>query len=237
MGFLRSFIFGCRDFILPFNCIFCNKKLHGGLEWLCLTCYGLLQNAKDIQLDWEDVLPDNSIKPSLVFALWEYHKGQPIQKIQHQLKYKKGVSIGLYFGKMMGNAFIARSHLCDTPKPDLVLPIPLHRQRFLERGYNQSAKLASSMAEALHCDYSDQILVRVRPTLTQTGLSRLERKKNVANAFAIKNSNITDGQHIILVDDVLTTGATLLAAAHTLLQQHRVEISLAVLAHAPAEAL
>lgn len=228
---MRSFIEGCRQILFPVTCIYCQKRLQGGLAWLCLECHATLRKCKPIGVtDF-----NRALEPGLLlgFALWEFHKNQPVQRLQHHLKYKKMPRIGLDLGRMMGDAFSIRLKKRGLAVPDHILPIPLHRRRFLERGYNQSSMLARAMADSLGCACSEGLLIRTRPTRTQTGLSRQERQDNLDGAFALQGEIIRNGQHIVLVDDVMTTGATMLAAAHSLLSQYHVALSIAVLAHAP----
>ena len=230
---MRSFIEGCRQILFPVTCIYCQKRLQGGLAWLCLECHATLRKCKPIGVN--DF--NRALAPGLLlgFALWEFHKNQPVQRLQHHLKYKKMPRIGLDLGRMMGDAFSVLLKKRSLAVPDHILPIPLHRRRFLERGYNQSSMLARAMASSLGCACTEGLLIRTRPTRTQTGLSRQERQDNLEGAFALQGGIIRNGQHIVLVDDVMTTGATMLAAAHSLLSQYQVGLSIAVLAHAPID--
>ena len=136
-------------------------------------------------------------------------QGGALQAVQHALKYQNRPRYGVPLGRLMGEAFAERH-----PTPDGVVPVPLHRTRQLERGYNQSAALAEGVAEALSCPGRPDLLARPHPTRSQTGLSREERWRNVRNSFSADPA-AADG-HWLLVDDVLTTGATAVAAGQTL---------------------
>ena len=180
---MRSFIEGCRQILFPVTCIYCQKRLQGGLAWLCLECHATLRKCKPIGVN--DF--NRALAPGLLlgFALWEFHKNQPVQRLQHHLKYKKMPRIGLDLGRMMGDAFSVLLKKRSLALPDHILPIPLHRRRFLERGYNQSSMLARAMASSLGCACTEGLLIRTRPTRTQTGLSRQERQDNLEGAFAL----------------------------------------------------
>ena len=113
--------------------------------------------------------------------------------------------------------------------PDRIVPVPLHRQRRLERGYNQSERLAAGLAAVLELPVEAERLTRPRPTRSQTALSKPERWRNVEAAFAVPDPGGVGGQRVLLVDDVLTTGATAVAAARALRSAGAV-VDLAVLA-------
>lgn len=145
-------------------------------------------------------------------SLWVFDKQSTLQKVQHALKYENRPRYGLALGKLLGRAYSV-----EYPDPDGVIPIPLHRLRHLERGYNQSEMLARGVASALECPCRPELLSRPRPTRSQTGLSREERWKNVRDAFSAE-SECAGGQWLI-VDDVLTTGSTAMAVAQSLLDR------------------
>lgn len=105
----------------------------------------------------------------------------------------------------------------NLPQEQLMLiPVPLHKTRIRERGFNQSLLLCISISSQLNIDYSDKVLVRTRYTQSQTKLNASKRQKNVANAFQVKSAESIRGKTIILVDDVITTGATMNACAQAL---------------------
>jgi ComF family protein len=114
--------------------------------------------------------------------------------------------------------------------PDAVVPIPLHRLRLYERGYNQSERLAAGLAETLGVLLSADLLERPHPTRTQTNLTRQQRWDNVKSAVSLSAPGAVQGKHLLLVDDVLTTGATAAAAADVLKAAGARHVSLAVLA-------
>lgn len=158
-----------------------------------------------------------------VLALWMFDKGGTLQAVQHALKYGNRPRYGVALGRLVGKAY--REYRAP---PDGVIPIPLHRTRELERGYNQSRMLAEGVAEALDRPLCTTLLARPRPTRSQTNLSREERWRNVHNAFSA-DSGCANG-HWLLVDDVLTTGATVVAAAQTALDAEAEAVSVATLA-------
>jgi ComF family protein len=146
-----------------------------------------------------------------------------LQAVQHAFKYGNRPRYGVALGRLLGSAFVEEANL-----PDGVIPIPLHRTRELERGYNQARMLAKGVAETLDRPLRDDLLARPSPTRSQTNLSREERWRNVRDAFAADDACASG--HWLLVDDVLTTGSTAVAAALTLTDAGANAISLATLA-------
>lgn len=158
-----------------------------------------------------------------VFALWMFDKGGTLQAVQHAFKYGNRPRYGVSLGRLIGMAYAE-----EAPLPDGVIPIPLHRTRELERGYNQSRMLGKGVAEILNRPLRTDLLNRPQATRPQTNLSREERWQNVREAFST-TAACRDGQWL-LVDDVLTTGSTAVAAGRTLIDEGANGVSLATLA-------
>jgi ComF family protein len=157
------------------------------------------------------------------FALWVFDKGGTLQAVEHAFKYQNRPRYGVSLGALVGEAY-GDAH----PLPDGVVPVPLHRTRRLERGYNQSRMLGRGVADALDVPLRTALLDRPHPTRSQTTLSRQARWQNVRDAFAAQEEAV--GGHWLLVDDVLTTGSTATAAARALYDVGAEAVSLATLA-------
>ena len=150
-------------------------------------------------------------------ALWAYDSGGTVQRVQHRLKYGERPALGIALGRLLGQAVMEAG---EAPHYDAVVPVPLAPTRRLERGYNQSAYLAVGVAAVLPGPpvVLGRTLTRTRTTRSQTTLSRAERWTNVEGAFGlIGDPDTLRGRRLLLVDDVLTTGATVTAAAQPLL--------------------
>ena len=145
----------------------------------------------------------------------------------HQLKYRNVFALAEPLGQLMVQAW--PNWQTDS---DIVLPIPLHRQRQIKRGYNQSQLLVETFCRELSLKSNQQILVRTRQTPPQVGLSAEDRRKNVNGAFTVEQPHLVEGGNILLVDDVCTTGATLMAAAEVLLAAGAKNVSAYCLARA-----
>jgi ComF family protein len=159
-----------------------------------------------------------------------FHKESSLQLALHAMKYEGLFTLAGSFGRQLGEWMLAGG---DTPDIDCIVPVPLHPLKKIERSYNQSEKIAEGVAGALHRPVRRDLLFRKRNTRSQTGLTAEARKKNLEGAF---QAALDIGlRHVLLVDDVVTTGATMAAAAKTL-QQGGVEwVSLAAVALAAKE--
>ncbi len=159
--------------------------------------------------------------------MYYFAKGGKVQHLLHQLKYKGIKEIGIYTGKLYGVTLKKSPFYTDV---DVIIPVPLHPKKQRKRGYNQSEMFACGLAEAFSKPYDIKTLVRTYASETQTKKSRFRRWENVKEIFALKDHQHMINKHILLVDDVVTTGATLEACANMLLQIPGVKVSIATIA-------
>ena len=215
------------EVLYPRCCLGCNARLPEETRPLCHRCLPRLERPEAAHFDTLLAhLPEENAAFDGVFALWLFDADGVVQRVQHMLKYGNRPRVGTALGQMMGAAYRADG----GSLPDLVLPIPLHRARFYERGYNQSAMLARGVGRALDAAVPEALLVRRRATRSQTNLSRRTRWGNVSGAFALITPEAVAGRRVLLIDDVMTTGATLAAAAAVLRQADAASIHAATLA-------
>ena len=208
--FVRDCAQGLLDIVYPPRCLGCGGRAESPQLPLCPACLQSLERAPEMGMAARlDRLPVGKGVFDGTLALWVFDKEGTLQAVQHALKYQNRPRYGVPLGRLMGDAFVER-----YPTPDGVVPVPLHRTRRLERGYNQSAALAEGVAEALNCPDRPDLLARPHPTRSQTGLSREERWRNVRDSFLADPA--AAGGRWLLVDDVLTTGSTAVAAGQTL---------------------
>jgi ComF family protein len=158
-----------------------------------------------------------------------FNKGGSVQKLIHQLKYKGSIETGNFLGELMGNDLI-KSDLYNTI--DAIIPVPLHKKKLHIRGYNQSDIIARGIGKSMSIPTVSNTLIRTEFTETQTKKARYSRWENVKGKFGINNQEDIEGKHVLLVDDVLTTGATIESCAQTLLEVPNIIVSVATVAYA-----
>lgn len=160
-------------------------------------------------------------------ALLRFTQSGRVQELIHQLKYRGNSEIGIHLGRMYGE-ILKKNNAFETV--DLIIPVPLHPKKEKQRGYNQSDMIAQGLSQTIGIPWQRDILIRTEYTTSQTKKSNIDRFENVKNAFAITKSNLIKNKHILLVDDVLTTGATLEVCALNLLDIEGCRVSIAILA-------
>jgi len=167
-----------------------------------------------------------SVSFKYLLAYLHFHKKGVVQKVMHQLKYNHMEEIGTMLGRWYGHDLLLNGFKDEF---DMVIPVPLHPSKERKRGYNQSEAFAKGLSEVLKMEVYLG-LKRVTPTETQTRKSRSERLKNVEDVFEVTKDASLEGKHILLVDDVITTGATLLTCGSKLINAGAQELSFAVIA-------
>lgn len=158
-----------------------------------------------------------------VAALFYYEAGSEVSRLVYDLKYHDHPEIGQTMGRMMAREFMATGFFDGI---DLLVPVPLTRKRERERGYNQSRMLADGISEVTGLHVGNKVVKRTHFTESQTSKSRVERQENVDTVFQLTDSSAVNGRHVLLIDDIVTTGATMIACARELLKAGDVRISL-----------
>jgi ComF family protein len=159
-------------------------------------------------------------------AFCYFTKESLMQHLMHQLKYRGNKEVGLYLGRLMGHALAASNRFRYV---DALIPLPLFATKERKRGYNQAALLCEGMAEAMDKPVLKDVVIRTTHTESQTKKNRVERWLNMEGRFDLVNPTAIEGKHVLLVDDVVTTGATLEVCGSVLLQAQNVQVSLATL--------
>lgn len=223
-----------KDFaslFFPNYCLACTNTLVKGEEIVCTSCMTEMPQT-DYHLDHENTLQTRlglRIPAAYALAFFKFAKSSRVQHLLHNLKYKNHPEIGVVLGKVYGTRLIDSGFSSEF---DLILPVPLHESRKRKRGYNQSAMFAEGLSEKLSIPFSDSLLTRAKNTQTQTRKTRLNRWQNVSDVFLLRDNAAIKGKHILLVDDVITTGATIEACARVLLDNGCGKLSIACLAEA-----
>lgn len=152
-------------------------------------------------------------------------KGGSIQKLVHELKYRNNPSIGIYIGELCGMEFVSQQAFTDI---DYLLPIPLHPKRLSKRGYNQALMIARGISTQTQIPIMEDNLIRVIDNPSQTKNSRFARWTNSEGIFDLKNKNMLINKHVLLVDDIITTGSTIETCARLLLNYTNNNIKISI---------
>jgi ComF family protein len=215
----------------PHICTGCASDLLDENNLLCLKCINTLPHTNYAQHANNQVekIFWGRIPLAAAHSQFYFSKSSMVQELMHQLKYKSNQSIGMYLGEMMGNSLLNSNRFTDI---DGLVPLPMYADKQHRRGYNQAAVICKGMALAMNIPVINNNVSRQYATQTQTRKSRIERWENVTGSFVIKDPAALTGKHLLLVDDVLTTGATLEAAGNSILQCDNVKLSIATVAFA-----
>lgn len=215
----------------PAYCLACADALVTGEDLICTRCLADMPKTNQHTVVLNSLKEKLSFRFPVVYAMawFKFKKGNKVQELLHQLKYKGQREVGFRLGVMIGDE-LAKSEFSATW--NVIVPVPLHPSRRRVRGYNQSEEFAKGLSSQLQIPCSDNFIVRKVKTKTQTKKSKLARWKNVREVFIMKNNTEVIGKHVLLVDDVITTGATLEACASSLLQAGCSSISVVCIAEA-----
>lgn len=212
----------------PRLCEGCNKPLLAGEEVLCISC------SLEIPETNYHHIPDNETairfagRIPFIYATtfaW-FSNDSLIQHMVHDLKYRNKMETGIYLGRRLGERLRETNWWKEI---DIIVPVPLHKAKQAKRGYNQSMLIAQGISESMQIPADEHILKRVRDTESQTHKTRAERLRNMEDAFTINKTRHLNGKHILICDDVLTTGATLEACALALMAIEGIKISVATI--------
>lgn len=219
------------ELIYPRLCCACESHLQQNEDVLCTYCHYHLPKT------WFHRWPDNPLAKVFwgrimlekVFAFYFYTKGGKVQHVLHQLKYNNRPELGVYLGKLFAGDLLKDDAIQDI---DFIVPVPLHPGKQRRRGYNQSECFANGLSEGSLIPTDTRSLVRRYSSETQTRKSRYKRWENVKEIFAVDNPASLENKHILLVDDVITTGATIEACGIVLNAIPNIKLSVAAIATA-----
>ena len=219
------------DLISPRLCVVCGNRLAVTEDTLCSKCYLHLPRtdfANDLYENMMAKLFWGQIKLEKATALFYYEPHAETAQILYELKYKNHPEIGVVMGRMMAKELMKSGLFEDI---DALVPVPLAKKRERERGYNQSLELAKGVSEVTGLPIANLVIRRTKFVGSQTKRGRWERNENVEHVFELVDDNISD-QHLLLIDDVVTTGATVIACAKEMQKASNVRISVLALGFA-----
>lgn len=231
---IKQWLGAATDVVMPRVCPVCGRALDVDETWLCRKCLAQLPRTRYEQVPFNamEQLFAGKVPIERATAYFFYEKASPYASILHDIKYHGTPTLGRWLTSR-AVADMAASHFFDGI--DAVTAVPLHRSKLAHRGYNQSEYLARGIADELHIPYV-QALKAIRPHATQTHKGALERWQNIQDNYTLKNdADRLAGKHILLVDDVVTTGSTLTVCAKLLKSIPNATVSLFTLAAARLE--
>jgi len=216
--------------LYPRVCLACGKNIRAHEEAICLTCQFKMPKTNFHQ-DRENPFTERfwgRVKVNCGSAFYYFGKGGKVQQLIHNLKYNHkpeiGIRVGHLYGKTLGKSLFFR-------QADVIVPVPLHPHKRKMRGYNQSARFAEGLSESMGIPWAEA-LRRTEMTETQTKKDRISRFENVKDVFEVADRKFIEGKHVLLVDDVITTGATIEACALKILTVPGTKVSVVTIAFA-----
>lgn len=213
----------------PLVCAACGEELLAGEERICVNCLLSLPYTGFTGGDANPVEQTFWGRTELeaATALLHFRKGNSTQKLMHEIKYRGEKELAAYIGRLMGQELASNNPFTTV---DYILPVPMHKAKQRKRGFNQAEWFAKGLAEKLHAAVNTEVLLKISATNSQTRKNRWQRWKNMEELFVVNQPEKLAGKHILLVDDIVTTGATLEACAQTLKQAANCKVSIATMA-------
>lgn len=213
----------------PKLCVICGDPLVAGESYFCLECFLKLPKTN------YHLSPDNRATdrfagkiPISTGASWLYYdKGGISQKLISEIKYRDNRNLGEWMGALLAKDWLASGFF---QRIDCLIPVPLHPSKEKKRGFNQSEMIALGISQITGIRINTKNVIRKNASETQTKKSLFERWKNTKDLFEAKDIDFFDNKHVLIVDDVLTTGSTLEAVAQSILKAKDVKISILSLA-------
>jgi ComF family protein len=219
------------DIIYPDLCLACSQPLQKHERILCLRCQLELPKTDYAEFPENPVAKKfwGKVPVANAMALYHFHKSSRIQNLMHALKYKGRQDVGIKLGNLLGFQLF-KNDLFNSV--DYITSVPLHREKEIKRGYNQANLIGEGLSEILEIPFASSILRKTKFTDSQTKKNRIQRWENVKEIFQLEEENTIKGKHILLIDDVITTGSTLEACTAELIKADGVRVSIAAVAHA-----
>lgn len=228
---LKNIVSSALHLFYPHVCTGCGSDLLEEDNLLCLKCIHNLPHTNFAALANNQIEKDfwGRITLTAAYSQFYFSKEFLIQHLIHQLKYKGDTKIGFYLGEIMGKTLLNSNRFSSI---DALIPLPLYADKEHKRGYNQATIICNGISSVMNIPVLNGAVIRQHATETQTRKHRTERWENVKHSFKVVKENELTGKHLLLVDDVVTTGATLEACGNVILQTENVKLSIATLAYA-----
>jgi len=218
------------NIFFPELCLICGNSLVKNNQIICVSCMSNLPLTNFS--DWENNEVEKSffgrVPIEAATSLLYFNRKSKVQQLIHQLKYKNQQKIGVFLGDWLGENMVASKRFETL---DYIIAVPLHKNKLKKRGYNQVTKFGERISYKLNIPLLENVLIRISKSKTQTFKTRFERSKKIEEHFQLSDKEILKNKHILLIDDIITTGATLEACCIQLLQTKNIKISVATMAY------
>ncbi len=218
------------NIFFPELCLICENSLIESNQMLCITCRSNLPVTNFS--NWNNNEVEKSfygrVDVEAATSLLYFNRKGNVQQLIHQLKYKNQQQIGIFLGDWLGEEIVLSERFNTL---DYIIAVPLHRNKMKKRGYNQVTKFGEKLSSKLNIPLLENVLIRISKSKTQTFKSRFERSKKIEEHFQLSDKEILKNKHILLIDDIITTGATLEACCIQLLLADNIKISIATMAY------
>jgi len=215
------------DCVFPKYCASCSAILNNYENIICLKCNHQLPLAQNTNENLRSIFISKNQRVLSSF-LFNYNKEGNIKNLIHEFKYHKHITLGKLFAQWQKTSLIAINNVKNI---DFVVPVPMHNKKKRKRGYNQVNPYAQEIAKIIEAQYIENLLVKVTNTKTQSKQNKKERLLNIKDSFKVNPSSIDiSGKHLLIVDDLVTTGATILTIYNLLNTNYNCKISLAAIA-------
>lgn len=228
---LRHYLSVMFELLYPSLCEICKREYIAAHNLFCIKCFSRLPfvNFNESRPESFRRYLDSDIPIEGFSSMLVFNPGSPVSELIHRFKYKNRPELGFELGKFFGEILF---HEQGHENVDYIIPVPLHPKKIRQRGFNQSDFIASGLSKAMKIPVNKTLLKRVLHTDTQTRMNKIQRMKNIQNAFElqVEQKKAYKNQHFLLVDDVLTTGSTLIACAKQLLIIEGAKVSMFTLA-------
>ncbi|MCT4639936.1 MAG: ComF family protein [Bacteroidales bacterium] len=226
---MRKYFKELSRILFPAVCPGCERPIYTHNKILCSLC------ERDLPFTYYQDMKDNTVEQAFwgrvniecATALLFYEKHDIVQRLLHSIKYHTNKDLAIRLGELLGSQIKEAYRFRGI---DAIIPVPLHKKKLLKRGFNQSYLISKGINISTGIPVETNLLLRVKNTESQTKKSRTERCDNVKKAFAVNNNNRWENKHFIIIDDVITTGATLESCITELLSIKGAKVSVASIA-------
>lgn len=224
MRWLSSLGEAASQLFFPHHCATCGTDVLNRDTELCWHCLGSLPatHFSSLPANPLEKIFWGRLSVQAATAMYFYTQDSILQKAMHAFKYHQNQQLGVQLGRLLGENLLRSGRF----QADLLLPVPLHPRKQKQRGFNQSAIICQGISQVMKVPYKEGIVIRPSASQTQTNKSRIDRWKNIEGKFSVTNTSAIEGKHCLLVDDVITTGATLESCGLALLNAGDVKISI-----------